>query len=193
MEPSELKAGRIITFGNYFKNSGCKKEPLEWRILETDGCTALLITDDAIDCKQYHHEYTAVSWNDCDLRKWCNNDFLMEAFSETERKAVVTTINQNDYGPETNDLVFCLSTEEAEKYFESDRDRICKVTSYAQKNGAYDDGNGCTTWWLRSSGSDYGNASIVDGGGYIYCIGVNVHFDVVTVRLACRINLELLS
>ena len=44
MEPSELKAGQIITFGSYFKNSGGKKEPLEWRILETDGCTALLIS-----------------------------------------------------------------------------------------------------------------------------------------------------
>jgi len=105
MEPSELKAGQIITFGTYFKNSGGKTEPLEWRILETDGRTALLITEDAVDCKQYHHEYTAVSWNDCDLRKWCNNDFLMEAFSETERKSVVTTINQNDYGPETDDYI----------------------------------------------------------------------------------------
>ena len=101
----DLKAGQIITFGNYFKNSGGKKEPLEWRILETDGCTVLLITEDAIDCKQYHHEYTAVSWNDCDLRKWCNNDFLMDAFSETERKAVVTARNQNDYGPETDDYI----------------------------------------------------------------------------------------
>ena len=45
----DLKAGQIITFGNYFKNSGGKKEPLEWRILETDGCTVLLITEDAID------------------------------------------------------------------------------------------------------------------------------------------------
>ena len=191
--PKEFKNGQVIKFGRYFKNNNNKKEPLEWRVLHTDGKTALLITENAIDCMQYHQNFIGISWNVCDLRKWCNDDFLKEAFSETERNIIVTTINRNNYGPETNDLVFCLSTEEAEKYFESDRDRICKVTSYAQKNGAYDDGNGCTTWWLRSSGSDYGNASIVDGGGYIYCIGVNVHFDVVTVRLACRINLELLS
>lgn len=38
MESIALKVGRIITFGSYFKNSGGKKEPLEWRILETDGC-----------------------------------------------------------------------------------------------------------------------------------------------------------
>ena len=191
--PKEFKNGQVIKFGRYFKNNNNKKEPLEWRVLHTDGKTALLITENAIDCMQYHQNFIGISWNVCDLRKWCNDDFLKEAFSETERNLIVTTINRNNYGPETNDLVFCLSTEEAEKYFESDRDRICKVTSYAQKNGAYDDGNGCTSWWLRSSGSDYGNASIVDGGGYIYCIGVNVHFDVVTVRLACRINLELLS
>ena len=41
----------------------------------------------------------------------------MEAFSETERKSVVTTINHNDYGPETDDYIFCLSADEAEKYF----------------------------------------------------------------------------
>ena len=188
--PKEFKNGQIIKFGRYFKNNNNKKEPLEWRVLETDGKTALLITENAIDCMQYHQNFIGISWNVCDLRKWCNDDFVKEAFSETERNLIVTTINQNNYGPETNDLVFCLSTVEAEKYFESDRDRICKVTSYALKNGAYDDGNGCTSWWLRSSGSDYGNASIVDGGGYIYCKGVNVHFDVMTVRLACRINLE---
>ena len=188
--PKEFKNGQVIKFGRYFKNNNNKKEPLEWRVLHTDGKTALLITENAIDCMQYHQNFIGISWNVCDLRKWCNDDFVKEAFSETERNLIVTTINQNNYGPETNDLVFCLSTVEAEKYFESDRDRICKVTSYALKNGAYDDGNGCTSWWLRSSGSDYGNASIVDGGGYIYCKGVNVHFDVMTVRLACRINLE---
>lgn len=40
MEPSELKAGRIITFGSYFKNSGGKKEPLgeSWKLTAVPLC-----------------------------------------------------------------------------------------------------------------------------------------------------------
>ena len=185
----DLKAGQIITFGNYFKNSGGKKEPLEWRILETDGCTALLITDDAIDCKQYHHEYTAVSWNDCDLRKWCNNVFLMEAFSETERKAVVTARNQNDYGPETDDHIFCLSTEEAEKYFHNCCDRACRVTLFALSLGAVDLQLGNTSWWLRTHGGRNNYAAYVCGDGCICDNGYYVYYHRAAVRPACRINL----
>lgn len=186
--PKEFKNGQVIKFGRYFKNNNNKKEPLEWRVLHTDGKTALLITENAIDCKQYHHKETIVSWHDCDLRKWCNEDFIMEAFSETEKKLIVITINHNKYGPETNDLAFCLSTDEAQKYFGYDTNRICKATSYALKNGAYDGGNGSIYWWLRSSG--YCHVAYVDRCGYVNYDGCNVCDSNVAVRLACRINLE---
>lgn len=188
--PKNFKKGQIIQFGRYFKNSGSKKEPLEWRVLETDGKTALLITDYAVDCKPYHHEDMIVSWNDCDLRKWCNDDFVKEAFSETERNLIVTTINHNNYGPETKDLVYCLSTNEALKYFRNDNERICKATSYALKNGA--NGGVCTYWWLRSSNNNYFylRTALVDNLGNVSLYGYYVYHCYVAVRLACRINLE---
>ena len=165
---------------------------MEWRVLQTDGKNALLITENAIDCKQYHHEDTDVSWNDCDLRKWCNEDFIMEAFSETEKKLIVTSSNKNNYGPETDDLVFCLSAEEAGEYFTKDNDRVCSPTQFALKNEAYTDKNSCTYWWLRSKGNYYYCAAHVLNNGSIRNYGDFVSDNIVAVRLACRINLDLL-
>jgi hypothetical protein len=190
--PKNLKNGQIIVFGKYFKRYGKKKEPLEWRVLQTDGKNALLITENAIDCKQYHHEDTDVSWNDCDLRKWCNEDFIMEAFSETEKKLIVTSSNKNNYGPETDDLVFCLSAEEAGEYFTKDNDRVCSPTQVALKNEAYTDKNSCTYWWLRSKGNYYYCAAHVLNNGSIRNYGDFVSDNIVAVRLAGRINLDLL-
>jgi hypothetical protein len=192
--PKEFKNGQVIKFGRYFKNNNNKKEPLEWRVLETDGKTALLITENAIDCKQYHHKETIVSWHDCDLRKWCNRDFIRDTFSETEKKLIVTTINQNNYGLQTDDLIFCISTDEAIKYFGDNKNRICKATSYALQNRAYDGGNGCAYWWLRSNNhpnyyASY-TANYVDSHGFVSKNGCSVSLDNFAVRLACRINIE---
>ena len=158
--------------------------------MHTDGKTALLITENAIDCMQYHQNFIGISWNVCDLRKWCNDDFLKEAFSETERNLIVTTINRNNYGPETNDLVFCLSTEEAEKYFHNCCDRACRVTLFALSLGAVDLQLGNTSWWLRTHGGRNNYAAYVCGGGCICDNGYYVYYHRAAVRPVCRINLE---
>ena len=190
--PKEFKNGQIIKFGRYFKNNNNKKEPLEWRVLETDGKTALLITENAIDCMQYHQNFIGISWNVCDLRKWCNDDFVKEAFSETERNLIVTTINRNNYGPETNDLVFCLSTEEAEKYFHNCCDRACRVTLFALSLGAVDLQLGNTSWWLRTHGGRNNYAAYVCGDGCICDNGYYVYYHRAAVRPACRIQFSII-
>ena len=181
--PNNLAVGQVILFGKYFKNNSKIKEPLEWKVLETDGKTALLITEYAIDCKRYHNEFSDASWNNCNLRKWCNEEFISTAFLKAESKALVTSKNKNSYGPETHDLVFCLSIDEAAKYFRDDKDRICKATSYALKQGAYKLNDGYTCWWLRSRRGSVTNGIKAFSDGYF---GRND----VGVRLACRINLE---
>ena len=77
-----------------------------------------------------------------------NDNFYNKAFSEDEKK-VINYSNLLDVG--TNDDVFLLSYEEAEKYFANDTARQCKATDYAVKNGVWvASSNGCGIWWLRS-------------------------------------------
>lgn len=54
---------------------------------ETIAVSELFILSEYIlDCKRYHGELTDITWRDCDLRKWLNNEFYNAAFSATEKK-----------------------------------------------------------------------------------------------------------
>ena len=139
-----MKKGNIIKFGKYPQDNDSFRTPIEWLVLDVKGNEALLISRYGLDCKKYHKEYVDIAWEDCDLRKWLNSDFLKSAFSneESERILVSELKNDNNHeygtrgGNDTKDRIFCLSFNEAKHYFGSDNDRQCKLTAYARKQGA---------------------------------------------------------
>ena len=89
-------------------------------------------------------------------------------------------------GNDTTDKIFLLSITEAEKYFNSDDDRMCVPTKYAVKYGAntsssYEkNGEATCLWWLRSLGINsnityvYNNGDINTSGCPAYCFDVCV-------------------
>ena len=154
-----IRKGMIIPFGAYPQDNDSFRTPIEWLVLDVKGNEALLISRYGLDCKRYHHESKNITWDDCDLRKWLNSDFLKSAFSNEESERILVSELKNDNNPEygtrggndTKDRIFCLSIAEAKQYFSSDKDRQCRPTAYARKQGAsvYND---CCSWWLRSPG-----------------------------------------
>ena len=188
------KKGDIIKFGDYPQDSNGSKSPIEWLVLDVKGNEALLISRYGLDCKQYHHNYTDITWEDCDLRKWLNNDFLKSAFSNEESERILVSELRNDDNPEygkrggndTKDRIFCLSIAEALQYFSSDEDRQCRPTAYARDEGAgiYND---CCSWWLRSPGYIQRDATSVDAGGALDLRGDPVCKRNGAVRPALRI------
>ena len=88
---NSLSVGDIIKFGNYFINDNKTKEPIEWQVLEVSNDKALLITKDAIDCKPYNNERRDITWEDCSLRQWLNNEFINQAFSKEEQNEIILT------------------------------------------------------------------------------------------------------
>ena len=154
-----MKKGDIIKFGNYPQDSYGRKSPIEWIVLDVNENEALLISRHGLDCKQYNHEFTNITWENCDLRKWLNDDFLKYAFSEEEIKRIKFSELKNDDNPEcdtkggndTTDRIFCLSINEVEQYFSSDDARKCKPTAYAVKQHAFVEDGYCD-WMLRSPG-----------------------------------------
>ena len=196
-----MKKGDIIKFGKYPHDNysletllnGVSAPPIEWLVLDVKGNEALLISRYGLDCKRYHHERDDITWEDCDLRKWLNSDFLKSAFSNEESERILVSELKNEDNPEygtrggndTWDRIFCLSINEAEHYFSSDTDRQCKPTAYAQKQGVgYCDG---CYWWLRSPGISQLDAAYVDAGGALRLRGSIVNFDCLAVRPALRI------
>ena len=192
--------GKRAQFGRYEQGSGIK--PIEWRVLERSGNRILLITEYAIDCKQYHGAIrNDTTWEECNLRKWLNHEFLNMAFDETERILIADTKCSADQNPKystssenaTTDKIFLLSIPEAEKYFKSKEDRKAAPTAYAKKQGAWTDktaaGEACY-WWLRSFSYHRGRAPRVYSDGSVNCIDDNVCRDYICVRPALWINLE---
>ena len=188
------KKGDIIKFGDYPQDSNGSKSPIEWLVLDVKGNEALLISRYGLDCKRYHYKNDNITWEDCDLRKWLNSDFLKSAFSNEESERILVSELRNDINPkygthggnDTKDRIFCLSIAEAEQYFSSDKDRQCRPTAYARKQGAYVN-NDCCYWWLRSPGSHRRDATYVDADGALLLSGRSVDFDGLAVWPALRI------
>ena len=189
-----MKKGDIIKFGNYPQDINGSKSPIEWLVLDVNENEVLLISRYGLDCKQYHKEYVDITWEDCDLRKWLNNDFIKSAFSEEEAKKIKVSELKNEDNPEyrtrggnnTKDRIFCLSINEAYHYFGSNNDRQCKPTAYARKQGVYVN-NDCCFWWLRSPGHNQDDATIVNTFGALNLFGCRVYYDRGAVRPALRI------
>ncbi len=153
-----------IYFGNYNQTATFENEPITWRVLSVDGNDAFLMSDKNLDCKQYNKEYAMVTWEDCTLRNWLNNEFINSAFTSEEQQSIITTnvINDGDWRPNTTlDKVYLLSLDEVNNAtygFGSgasynNRIRGVKNTDYAKMNNVYtsekSDSNGY--WWLRTA------------------------------------------
>lgn len=196
-----IKVGNYIKFGAYEQdnNTSNGKEDVEWLVLEVKDGKALVISKYALDSKPYNTYYTSVTWEDCTLRWWLNNDFINAAFF-VEEKAMIPTVtvsaDKNHYhstnpGNATQDQVFLLSITEVDKYFSSDSARECKPTDYAVANGAYvDSDNGICLWWLRSPGDDQTSAALVNNVGDVDDNGYFVDIDYNAVRPALWINIS---
>lgn len=193
------KKGDTLYYGHYEQNNRTSdgSEPVLWRVLDVKDGQMLVISEYALDCEQYNLKADssghtlAVTWEESHLRSWLNNDFYSAAFTPEERNNIAATRVKNTVnpkytkvnpGPDTNDRIFCLSVDEAEKYLPLKEDKKCVPTVYALARGAYADdselknGEKVCWWWLRTPGSATSRAAFVGGadfgikydGGYVY-------------------------
>jgi len=173
----------VMEFGSYpFEADGTRK-PVWWIVLKKENGKALLLSMYGLDAKQYNEEWEAVTWETCTLRKWLNEDFYNESFTEEEKKRICQTAVVNKDNPwyrtpggnDTEDRVFLLSFGEAERYLPKTFSRQRKPTPFAKECGAstYDGGN--CWWWLRSPGDNPYNAARVNFDGYISDSGNSVN------------------
>ena len=200
-----VSVGDRIPFGQYPQGADGEVQPLMWRVLAVENGRALLITDKLIEAIPYNKDYSSVTWETCTLRKWMNDEFFCKAFLLEEQSEIISVINQNPSNPEyrtrggsaTQDKIFVLNIDEANKYFHDDDDRMTAVTGYAKMQGSYVSDNyslpgGEKTgwWWLRSPG-DYGfRAAYVGNYGRILRFGGGVFSVNGSVRPALWRNLE---
>lgn len=176
---NDAGVGSIVNFGRYTQDDNKGKQDVAWIVLAKEGNRALLISAYGLEQQPYNQKREKVTWATCTLREWLNDSFYKTAFSSLEQNLIETTsIHTEVYddwdavpGPDTEDKIFVLSSDEAEQYFESDDFRKCYPTSHAAKNG-FKSKNGCCLWWLRTPGPDNTYVTIVDITGEICYITV---------------------
>lgn len=156
----ELKIGALISLGGY-----------DWRVLEIQNHTALVISEYILEQRAYHDTYSDTTWAECALRTYLNGEFYGK-FSADDQSRILPVVNKNldnhwygtKGGVETKDHIFLLSLEEVCKYF---GDSLSKLEN-PKKNQRYwferkDENNskriarllgkeGAWWWWLRSPG-----------------------------------------
>ncbi len=179
-----LKTGDSLTFGRF-----------RWLVLQTDFHRALLISEQAIVLQKYHEKWlVGTNWADCTLRQWLNGKFLTSSFTVDERKRILTVTNHTpnhegiEYDDPTEDRVFCLSIDEAEKYFSDSAQRIVYPTDAAKSSLIFAPSGACR-WWLRTTGHTGSHAACIDSDGQIISRGIDVNDGRTFVRPAIYISI----
>lgn len=168
----------IIFFGNY-----------NWRVLDIKDDLALLITEDIIKLYWYHSEFLDITWADCKLRNYLNNEFY-NSFSSNEKAKIIATTNTNTDnqwfktkgGIDTTDKIFLLSLEEVCDYFGDSKENL--LDKGKQKWLIDDENNqrrqakfeGENHWWrLRSPGYYSRTSASINSNGNVYVRGNGVY------------------
>ena len=199
--------GNYVRFGSYEQDNDTSngKEDIKWKILAKEDNRLLLISEKALDCKQYNTSRDKVTWETCSLRKWLNETFLNYAFNTNEQALIQNTTVSADKNPEystdpgnaTTDKVFLLSIGEVNQYFSDNDARKCAATAYAIAQGAAIDisnpFNPRADYWLRSPGNNQYSAALVLSFGGVFSQGLAVDFvqrGFICVRPAIWVDLD---
>lgn len=213
---ADLKRGQVVAFGKYEQDNNDTNgaEAVNWVVMcvDKDKKEIMLTTKYALDCKPYddpedlkkrfpdskgdiNWDAVNVTWEDCTLRTWLNNDFYNTAFGDAEKKLIVKKTLENadnNYGTctgkggnTTEDNVFILSNEEIVNpdfgydynNETADENRRCTATEYAKAHGAKNfswNSKLACFYWLRSPGFTNKDATYVSDHGFVGMNGVHV-------------------
>ncbi len=150
----DAQVGDYVLFGMYEQDNDTSNglEPIEWEVLDVQDGRALLISRYVLEVEPYNDEYIDITWENCSLRKWLNNDFYKIAFDSLDQNKVQDTYVINDDNPysgteggdDTTDKVFCLSIDEIMTYYdfgskggdgEDCENLVTEPTPYAENKG----------------------------------------------------------
>ncbi len=195
-----LKPGDIVTFGHYEQDNNLSngKEPIRWIVLAWEWDTALVISEKNLGLRPYDSNGASSTWETCSLRAWLNGEFLSDAFTAQEQKAILAIpqkvednpVSGADGGRDVTDRVFLLSIPAAEGKFAEDSDRLSRNTAYAKAQAEPTVIGDTSGWWLLSVGASNALAAFVDRDGSVDVFGERVQYPFMGVRPALCVRTD---
>ncbi len=149
------KKYQYILFGHFMQETG-DDDPILWRILTVDKTNnrVLLLSENIL----YAHSYGPSDWKKSDVYDWLNKEFLLDAFNNIERDALVRS---NSRG-----AIFILSKSDLlkaeygfSKSTDADVNRIAGASSYSQDKGLLG-----TPYYTSTVSSENAMAAVMGGG-----------------------------
>lgn len=187
--------GDTVTFGTYEQNNNYSdgNENIEWVVIDKQEDKIMVVSKYIIAEQPFNTTNEGhISWENCTLRKWLNNDFLNEAFSGAEKNLITdTTVFSTEYlvvgaTYSTTDKVFLLSENERNMLSSVDAlkgivtESVIAVFSDAANSDVanINPSNFEPLWWLRTTWeyADDPCASVVyrvDYDGWTYAVEEN--------------------
>ncbi len=178
-----MQVGDKIAFDQY-----------EWRVLDIHSNMALIITEYIIEQRSYHEAYKDITWADCSLRQYLNDEFYNK-FTAADQSRIIPVINKNldnhwygsKGGADTRDSIFLLSLEEVTcQYFGDSSSKLYnpgknqrywferKDVNNSKRIATMEGYSWNTWWWLRTPGRVNVKAVYVHGDGNIGIQGNNI-------------------
>ena len=84
-----------VFFGSYPYGEDGTEKPIEWIVLAKDGGKTLLLSRYLLDRVPYNDKSENVSWENCFIRKWLNEEFISKAFNDEENGRTSIRITQS--------------------------------------------------------------------------------------------------
>ncbi len=162
---SDSQIDDVVVFGRY-----------TWYVTDKTAGICTLLCQGPVAYMPYNDSSTDITWENCSLRRWLNEDFYNSKFSAGEKAVIEISHNTfteddssygMDCGNETDDRVYLFSYTEAMAV--SDDTRDCGVD-----------------WWVRSPGKRQDTAVFI-GLGSPDLMGTDVGYDF-AIRPAIRVR-----
>ena len=160
--------GEIITMGRYPCGAGGEVHPIEWQVMEVEEERVLVLARHILEARPYGMSPEPTCWETSDLRRWLNEEFLPQAFSEAEIGRILGEAELPEAGMDAflwqmfgmytttggiRERVFVPMVEDMARWYPQEAESAmfyhgaeAEATLWAQEQGATE---GC--WWLRES------------------------------------------
>jgi len=86
-----------VQFGRYASEADGSPRNIEWIVLdkEPDG-TLLLMSKHGLELMPYNDKRDSVTWETSSVRRWLNNEFYINAFTNEEKSKIIQTVIKNE-------------------------------------------------------------------------------------------------